>query len=74
MKYIEWGYILDTYTAKRRIVLGYKSPMTKTFPEAREISRGLREILEGRGKCSGQMRFATHYILTRGSVRPFSQH
>ena len=32
--------VLYLYTAKRRDVLGFTSPTTKRFPEAREMSRG----------------------------------
>ena len=42
----EWPYtalswdVLYTYSAERRDVLGCTPPMTKRFPEAREMSRG----------------------------------
>ena len=36
--------VLYTYTAERRDVLGCTSSTTKRFPEAREMSRGPREI------------------------------
>ena len=35
-----YTYVMYTYTAERRDVLGCTSPTTKRFPEAREMSRG----------------------------------
>ena len=75
--------VLYTYTAERRDVLGCTSPTTKRFPEALEMSLGLRprEIpwvsgckTHGQGKSRGRRGWISQYLPSLGGARTFSHH